>query len=172
MATSVQAGWKIGNIENVDSRLGPYNTVSGFTDTVSLTRRYEGMTFIVTGSGVPQEFYLAGGVENGDIKYKSPFSILTSSDASSTTTAIDFETGKYDGAIVDYVVKNGSNVRVGTVMGSWDGAGSINFTETSIKGVGDTTDVSFEFVTSNATASLQLTNTNAYSTVKLLCRAL
>jgi len=172
MATSVQAGWKIGNIENVDSRLGPYVTASGFTETVSLTRRYEGMTFIVTGSGIPQEFHLVGGVENSNIRKKFPFPILTSSNGSSTTTVIDFPTSSYDGAVIDYTIKNGNNVRTGTIISAWDSLDNIDFTETSIKGVGDTTDASFTFVVSNATASLQITNTNSYSTVKILARAL
>jgi hypothetical protein len=172
MATQVQAGWKIGNIENVDSRLGPYVTASGFTETVSLTRRYEGMTFIVTGSGIPQEYHLVGGVANENIQYKFPFPVVTSSNASSTTTIIDFITSSYDGAVVDYTIKNGNNVRTGTIIGSWDEADNIDYTETSINGVGDTSDAYFTFVVSNATASLQLTNTNSYSIVKTLSRAL
>jgi hypothetical protein len=54
-----------------------------------------------------------------------------------------FATGSYDSANFDYVVKDGTNYRAGTVMVIWNGANSIEFTDTSTNDIGSTTGVNF-----------------------------
>jgi len=73
MATQVQAGWAIGNIENVDTRLGPWDTTDEFTGSVDITRRYLGMTIIVTGSGDTEEYWFRDGITDSDLVFKQPF---------------------------------------------------------------------------------------------------
>jgi len=68
---------------------------------------------------------------------------ITGSTVSDGATIFDF--GDYDAVHAEYKIKNGSNLRTGTVIGCFDGS-SVDFTETSIHGIGDTSDASFRFI--------------------------
>jgi hypothetical protein len=59
-----------------------------------------------------------------------------------TTNATVFNLGSYDGAIFDYVVKNGGNMRAGTITGVWNGSTS-NYNETSTVDMGTTSNINF-----------------------------
>jgi hypothetical protein len=59
-----------------------------------------------------------------------------------TSNATIFNLGSYDGAIFDYVVKNGGNMRAGTITGVWNGATS-NYNETSTVDMGTTSNINF-----------------------------
>jgi hypothetical protein len=59
---------------------------------------------------------------------------------SSNTTI--FNLGAFDGANIDYVVKNGLNMRGGNIMGVWNGS-NVKYTETSTMDLGDTTPITF-----------------------------
>jgi len=172
MPISVGDGFTVGNNQPVDARFALANPTERFG--LAADNVFEGLTVYQTGSGVEGYFILTdlANYNNASGWTKISLPILTSSNGSSTTTVMDFPTSSYDGAVIDYTIKNGNNVRTGTIISAWDSLDNIDFTETSIKGVGDTTDASFTFVVSNATASLQITNTNSYSTVKILARAL
>jgi hypothetical protein len=54
-----------------------------------------------------------------------------------------FPTGSHDSVHFDYVVKDGTNYRTGTVMGVWDGGGNVEFTDTSTNDIGNTLTVTF-----------------------------
>ena len=68
---------------------------------------------------------------------------ITGSTASDGATIFDF--GDYDAVHAEYKIKSGSNLRTGTAIGCFDGSG-VDFTETSIHGIGDTSDASFRFI--------------------------
>jgi hypothetical protein len=59
-----------------------------------------------------------------------------------TSNATIFNLGSYDGAIFDYVVKNGGNMRAGTITGVWNGAAA-SYNETSTVDMGTTSNISF-----------------------------
>ena len=59
-----------------------------------------------------------------------------------TSNSTIFDLSGYDGAIFDYVVKNGGNMRAGTITGVWDGAVS-NYNETSTVDLGTTSNINF-----------------------------
>jgi hypothetical protein len=48
----------------------------------------------------------------------------------------------YNGVVMDYLAKNGSNMRAGTLVGIWDGSNS-KLSETTTTDLGNTTAVSF-----------------------------
>ena len=93
------------------------------------------------------------------------FTTISSSVSTGTTTLYTFT--NYEATHAEYKVKNGSNLRTGTVVGCWDGS-NIDYTETSINGLGDTSDVSFAFT---STGQLQITTSGTYE-VKVTARAL
>lgn len=103
---------------------------------------------------------------SGDIIVNNTlFTTISSSVSTGTTTLYTFT--DYESTQAEYKVKNGSNLRTGTVIGCWDGS-SVDYTETSINGLGNTSDVSFTFTT---TGQLQITTSGTYE-VKITARAL
>lgn len=68
---------------------------------------------------------------------------ITGSTASDGATIFDF--GDYDAVHAEYKIKSGSNLRTGTAIGCFDGSG-VDYTETGIHGIGDTSDASFRFI--------------------------
>ena len=93
------------------------------------------------------------------------FTTISSSVSSGTTTLYTFT--DYEATHAEYKVKNGANLRTGTVIGCWDNS-NVDYTETSINGLGDTSDVSFAFT---STGQLQITTSGTYE-VKVTARAL
>jgi hypothetical protein len=77
-------------------------------------------------------------------------SVQTNSQSVSSTTAM-FTLSDYYGVVVDYLVKNGTNLRAGTIVGIWDGSTS-KLSETTTTDLGNTTSISFT-VTSNGTVN-------------------
>jgi hypothetical protein len=76
-----------------------------------------------------------------------------------------------DGAFFDYIVKNGSNLRAGTVMAVHDGT-DVSFTETSTQDLGDTSQVELSVDLSSGNLRLRAnTETNNW-TVKALVRTM
>jgi hypothetical protein len=81
-------------------------------------------------------------------------------------------TSSYDSAMFDYIVKDGTNYRAGTVMAVWNNSGSVEFTDTSTNDIGDTLDESFVVDVSGANARLKFTSGTGTWTVKTAIRAL
>lgn len=82
-------------------------------------------------------------------------------------------TSSYDSAMFDYIIKDGTNFRAGTVMSVWKaGASDVEFTDTSTNDIGNTLDESFSVDISGATARLKFTAGTGTWTVKAAIRAL
>ena len=77
-----------------------------------------------------------------------------------TVTAAD-----YDGAYFDYVVKDGSNKRLGTVMATWEGS-NVVYTDYSTTDLGDTLPISFTVDISAPNAQLNAIITSGSWTVQ------
>lgn len=83
----------------------------------------------------------------------------TASVSAGTTYVIQQkQTGSYLGVFYDYVVKSGSNSRIGEVFGTWNGA-IIEYTEYSTVNIGNTDQVTMSLVLDGGNVQL-LTNSN------------
>lgn len=82
-------------------------------------------------------------------------------------------TGSYDAAFFDYVIKNGSNYRAGTVTAVWEaGTSNVEFTDVSTNDLGNTADVVLSVDLLTATARLKATVSSDNWIVKTSVRAL
>lgn len=82
-------------------------------------------------------------------------------------------TASYDAVYFDYVVKSGTNLRVGTVMSVWQsGTANVEFTDTSTNDIGNTLPASFTVDLLNGNARLKLTADSNTWTVKTAIRML
>jgi hypothetical protein len=88
-----------------------------------------------------------------------------------TETIAQVSTGTYTAAFFDFVIKNGTNVRAGTVYSCHDGT-NVEFTETSTVDLGDTSDVSLAVDISGTNMRLRATTTSNNWSVKSLVRAI
>ena len=88
-----------------------------------------------------------------------------------TTTVASVSSTTYNSMAIDYVVKNGLNLRSGTIIACHDGTNTV-YTETSTPDIGSTTDITFAVAVSGADFKLEATVLLAGWTVKTLVRAL
>lgn len=79
-------------------------------------------------------------------------------------------TANYDGVFFDYVVKDGTNYRTGTVMVVANGT-NVEFTDTSTADIGNTAQVSFVVDIVGGLIRLKLTNISGTWTFKTVIRA-
>ena len=91
--------------------------------------------------------------------------------ATTTTTIANVAHATYTAAFFDYVIKNGTNVRAGTVVATHDGT-NVEFNETSTVDLGDTSDVTLSVDISGANMRLRATTTSSTWTIKSLIRAI
>ena len=139
------------------SKTGTYSDLIGKPDLVSLTNlgRY-GLATLTSGVlNIP--LYL---------DYQSNTDIDTGTE---TVATIPF--GDYTGFFFDYVISNGTNSRVGTVMVVKNGS-TLNPTETSTTDIGNTEAVSLSVIISGTNILLQATATSDNWSVKTLIRTL
>lgn len=102
----------------------------------------------------------------GSVTLKNAKMDATCSVISSNTTI--FNLSSFDGANFDYVVKNGSNMRMGNIMSVWNGSNS-KYTETSTMDLGDTSNITFNV---SGTGQLNAVVASGTWTVEVLYRAL
>lgn len=87
---------------------------------------------------------------------------------SGSTSLYSVATGSYLAAFFDYVVKNGSNSRAGTVMTTWNG-GSVAYTDNTTTDIGNTNEVTMSAILNNGEIALRSTTTNSWE-VRVLTR--
>jgi hypothetical protein len=92
--------------------------------------------------------------------------------ATTTTTVVNVAHASYTAAFFDFVIKNGTNVRAGTVYACHNGASTplVEFTETSTVDLGDTSDVTLSVDISGTNMRLRATTTSSTWTIKSLTR--
>ena len=88
-----------------------------------------------------------------------------------TETVANVLIASYTAAFFDFVIKNGTNVRSGTVYACHDGT-SVVYTETSTNDLGDTSDVTLSVDISGVNMRLLATTTSDNWSVKSLIRAI
>jgi len=91
--------------------------------------------------------------------------------ATATTSVASVLKANYSAVFFDFLIKNGTNVRAGTVTAAYDGT-DVEFTETSTVDLGNTSDVTLSVVVGNSTIFLQAVTTSSTWTIKSLIRAL
>ena len=88
-----------------------------------------------------------------------------------TETIATVVKANHDAAFFDYVVKNGTNLRAGTVMAVHDGT-NVEFTDNSTKDIGDTSGVTFSVDISGTDLRLRATTTSDNWIIKSLVRSI
>ena len=88
-----------------------------------------------------------------------------------TETIATVVKANYDAAFFDFVIKNGTNLRAGTVFAIHDGT-NVEFTETSTNDLGDTSDVTLSVDISGTDMRLRATTTTDNWIIKSLIRTL
>ena len=70
-------------------------------------------------------------------------------------------TASFLGANIDYRAFRSGSCRQGVILATWLGSGSalINFTDAACADVGDTSDISFDFILNDEDAHLRITST-------------
>lgn len=81
-------------------------------------------------------------------------------------------TSSYDSVHFDYVIKDGTNYRTGTVMAVWDGSGNVEYTDTSTNDIGNTLDETFVVDIVGGNARLKFSSGAGTWTVKTAIRML
>jgi hypothetical protein len=81
-------------------------------------------------------------------------------------------TGSFDAVHFDYVVKDGTNFRTGTVMAIRNTAGTVEYTDTSTNDIGNTTGANFEVDVNTGNFRLKFSVSTGTWTVKTAIRAL
>ena len=110
----------------------------------------------------------------GDLQIKSAnisYQENTDVDSASAETVATVTHASYDAAFFDYVIKNGTNLRAGTVMAVHDGT-NVEYTDNSTKDIGITSGVTFSVDISGADLRLRATTTSDNWTIKTLVRTL
>jgi hypothetical protein len=95
-----------------------------------------------------------------------------SADTGPAAVVEQIATATYDAAFFDFVIKKTTNLRAGTVYAIHDGAGNVEFTETSTQDLGDTSDVTLSVDVSGGNIRLLATTTTDGWTVKAFVRGL
>jgi fibronectin-binding autotransporter adhesin len=116
---------------------------------------------------------LTGGTLTGDLIIESALlSNQENTDVDTgTETVASVLIATYTAAFFDFVIKNGTNLRVGTVFACHDGT-NVVYTETSTNDLGDTSDVTLSVDISGTDMRLRATVTSDDWSVKSLIRAI
>ena len=99
----------------------------------------------ISASGIITANSLA--ISTGKIAYGTNTDVDTGTENVATATGAE-------AAFFDYVVKNGTNVRAGTIIAATDGT-NVEYNETSTADLGDTSDVKLEVVLSSGNLILR-----------------
>ena len=111
----------------------------------------------------------------GSVKVKNALidnASVTSATATTVVAIVPHAT--YNAVFFDFVIKNGTNVRAGTVYACHNGASTplVEFAETSTVDLGDTSDVTLSVAISGTNMFLQAVTTSSTWTIKSLIRAM
>lgn len=75
MAITVIDNFQINAAKLADNREGPYASIAEATSSVSINSRQIGLRAIITGSGVPVEYWYSGGISNSNLVPKNSLTI-------------------------------------------------------------------------------------------------
>ena len=95
----------------------------------------------------------------------------TTTGVTTNTVIAQFPTGSYDSGFFDYVIKDGTNLRAGTITSVWTSS-DIVYNEVTTNDLGDTTDVSMIVSLSSGNTNLTANVSSGNWTIKVLSRGL
>ena len=159
---------------------GTTNYISKWTSTSAQGNSliFDNGTNVGIGTTSPDDkLHVNGGnlrVEGGDILLEN--TIISNQDNldvdTGTETVAEISSTTYTAAFFDYVIKNGTNLRAGTVFACHDGSSNVEYTETSTNDLGDTSDVTLKVDVSGGNLRLTATTTSNNWSIKSLVRGL
>jgi hypothetical protein len=96
---------------------------------------------------------------------------ITTTGVTTNTIITSFPTSTYDGGFFDYVIKNGTNLRSGTVTSVWT-SNNVEFNEVTTNDLGNTSGVDMSVTLSGGNANLNANVSSGTWTIKVLSRGL
>jgi hypothetical protein len=133
------------------------------------------ISVLITGSSQISNLGYATTGSNTFVGSQTINGCLTLNNAKICSTAVTissnteiFNLSSFDGAFFDYVVKNGTNMRAGSIMSAWNGTDA-TFNETTTMDLGNTNPVGFNV---SGTGRLNATVSSGTWLVEVLYRAL
>jgi hypothetical protein len=96
---------------------------------------------------------------------------ITTTGVTTNTIITSFPTSSYDGGFFDYVIKNGVNLRSGTVTSVWT-PNNVEFNEVTTNDLGNTSGVNMLVTLSGGNANLNANVSSGTWTIKVLSRGL
>jgi len=129
-----------------------------------------GTTFAASNFTFPQALTVSTSATINNILY-SGSSVASIVGPVSNQVVATLPTATFDGVFFDYVVKDGTNYRAGTVIVVANGT-NVEFTDTSTADIGNTAQVSFAVDIVGGLIRLKFTNTSGTWTFKTAIRAL
>lgn len=146
-------------------------TINGGTVTLGGTRNITLQDITTQGSISSNQLTLNGGAIIHGVLFTSASATSIAGPVTNQVIAT-VATGSYDSAMFDYVLKDGTNYRTGTVMAVWNGTTGIEFTDTSTADIGNTGQAVLSVDTTAANVRLKLTLTSGTWTAKTAIRML
>ena len=110
-------------------------------------------------------------VITGSLTVNSGSIVINSITTSTFEIAASVPAATYTAVFFDYVVKNGTNLRAGTVMSTWDGT-NVVYTETTTQDLGSTSAITTGVRLLDGNVQLTVTPTSGTWTVKTMTRAI
>jgi hypothetical protein len=145
-------------------------SINGTNVTLGGTRNITLAQITTQGASTTDQVTLGGGAIIHGVLFTSA-SVTSIAGPVSNQVIATVPVASYDSAHFDYVIKDGTNFRTGTVMAVWDGT-NVEFTDTSTNDIGNTLDESFVVDISGGNARLKFTSGTGTWTVKTAVRAL
>jgi hypothetical protein len=109
---------------------------------------------------------------NGSLQLSnSLFKQTTTTGSTGNVDVTTISTTSYDGAFFDYVLKDGTNYRAGSIMSVWDGS-TVKYTETTTNDIGNTSGVVMSVVLYGGVATLTATISSGNWTFKTITRGI
>lgn len=142
-------------------------TINGTAVTLGGTRNITLAEVTAQGATTTNAVTLSGGATIGNSFQTS--STYVASGPTTNEVVVSLATGSYDAAHFDYVIKDGTNFRTGTVMSIWNGA-TVEHTDTSTNDIGNTRAADFTVDTSSGNVRLKFSVTSGTWTIKTAAR--
>lgn len=174
-ATTTNKGIASFNTTNFDVVSGAVSskniTINGTGVTLGGTRNITLSEITTAGATTPTQVTLGGGAVIHGVLFTSSSATSIAGPVSNQIVA-SIATGSYDAAHFDYILKDGTNYRTGTVMAVWNGTNSVEFTDTSTNDIGNTLDEIFTVDANAGNIRLKLTTDTGTWSVKTAIRVI
>jgi hypothetical protein len=143
-------------------------TASATPGTISGSLQIANLGYATTGSNT----FISNQTINGSLSLSnSLFQQTTTTGTTGNVNVATISKTSYDGAFFDYVLKDGTNFRAGSVMSVWDGT-TIKYNETTTNDIGDTTGVTMSVIISGGNAVLRAVVSSGTWTFKTITRGI